>query len=683
MLKGFWRVVLIVMGLLGGSTLALQAQIDTQRVISVGQNAIYFKDYVLAIQYFNSAIQSAPYLAEPYYYRGLSKYSLDDYLGAEADSSAAIERNPFLVGSYYLRAISRHTLGKDSLALEDYKVVLQDNPDHKGALHNSALLRMALKDSIGTRATLDHLHRYYPDYAEGYMIDGGFQLERGDTVAAINLFEKALAISPTLSGAYLSMAGISYDRGNYSEAEGYINRAMEYMPDRAELYLNRGIVRYQQYNIKGAMADYSIAIELDPTNTLALYNRALLRSQVGEINAAQEDFNKVVQREPNNYFALFNRAIISNQIGDYQVAEADLDRIIERYPTFLPALVERADARTGQGKSQAAREDLYLASKMTYDKGTLQKATSQQAKQAALAEETERVRSEKDDNIQKFRSLVYASQQKAYDELYTEEQGIRGRIQDREVLIEPEPLFTLSYYVAVDKQLKTNTNTAYSSAIGLPTEEYGVLVVEHLPQLSQAELQKHINAVDSFDLSIPHSAEAMMHLALNQLTIKDHDAVVQTMGQIIEAIPEDPAPYFQRATSRILAYEAESAKDGERNSQNRLGISMNSTLSKEYLKKKAISEEALTDLKVVLELIPNYVPALFNIAYIKASMGNYSEAIEYYNQVLKLEPTLGSAYFNRGLCHYAIGEKQLGDNDLSQAGALGYFKAYSIIKRMK
>ena len=96
MLKGFWRVVLIVMGLLGGSTLALQAQIDTQRVISVGQNAIYFKDYVLAIQYFNSAIQSAPYLAEPYYYRGLSKYSLDDYLGAEADSSAAIERNPFL-----------------------------------------------------------------------------------------------------------------------------------------------------------------------------------------------------------------------------------------------------------------------------------------------------------------------------------------------------------------------------------------------------------------------------------------------------------------------------------------------------------------------------------------------------------------------------------------------------------
>lgn len=677
------RLIAVAMLLIGGIHTS-HAQIDTERVISVGQNAIYFKDYVLAIQYFNSAIKSAPHLAEPYYYRGLAKYSLDDYLGAEADSDEAIRRNPFLYGAFYLRAISRHTLGKDSLALQDYRVVLRDNPDHKGALHNSALLQMALKDSIGARATLDHLQRFYPDYAEGYMIDGGLQLERGDTISALALFEKALDISPTLTGAYISMAGIAYDRRQFDQAEQYINRAMEYMPDKPELYLNRGIIRYQQYNIRGAMADYSTAIELDPTNTLALYNRALLRSQVGEINGAQEDFNKVVLQEPNNYFALFNRAIISNKVGDYQIAEADLDKIIARYPTFLPALVERADARAGQGKSQEARQDLYLASKMTYDKSTLNRASSQQAKQEALEEETERVRSEKDDNIQKFRSLVYASQKKAYDQLYTEEQGIRGRIQDREVLIEPEPLFTLSYYVEVDKQLKTHTNTAFSSQIGLPAEEYSVLVVQHLPQLSPKELQQHIERVEAFNRDTLQSAEAMMHLALDQLTLKDHQAVIETMTLIIQANPDDPAPYFQRATSKMLAYEAEYATDEQKGNNSRLGIiTSNSTLSTEYLKKKAIAEEATADLHKVLELVPNYVPALFNLAYIQASLGKYTEAIALYTDVLSREPHLGSAYFNRGLCHYAIGEKAKGDSDLSQAGALGYYKAYSIIKRMK
>lgn len=658
------------------------AQIDTDRAINVGQNALFFKDYVLAIQYFNSAIQAEPRLADPYYLRGLAKYSLDDYLGAEADSDAALERNPFIYGAHYLRAISRHTLGKDSLALKDYEVVLHDNPDHKGALHNSAILRIALKDNEGARKVLDHLQRYFPDYAHAYVIDGGLQLELGDTVAALNLFEKALKISPSLPNAYLSMASIAYDRQKYTDAEGYINRALEYMPDVAELYINRAIIRFQQYNIKGAMIDYSTAIDLSPENTLALYNRALLRSQVGEIDGALEDFNRVATLEPSNHFAIFNRAILSNQVGDYVQAEADLDRIIERYPTFLPALVERADALNGQGKTQAAKQDLYTASKMTYDQGILNRATAKQNKQEALeAEEKARVRDDKDENIQKFQSLVYASHNKTYDELYSEEQGIRGRIQDREVLIEPEPLFTLSYYVAVDRQLKNNTNVAYSKQLRLPAEEYNVLVVQRVPQLTTQQMQMHLDSIGNFDVTKNQSADAMIRYALDQLTLKDHESVINVMTLVADAVPDDPAPYFQRAVSRVLAYEADQANHG-RSSQPSITFSEN-TISTEYLQKKATMQEASKDLLKVLELVPSYVPALFNLGYIHATLGSYGEAINYYSQAIKAEPSLGTAYYNRALCYYAIGEKEKGDRDLSQAGALGLYRAYSIIKRMK
>lgn len=37
-----------------------RAQIDTKNVITIGVNAIFFKDYVLAIQYFNTAIRNSP-----------------------------------------------------------------------------------------------------------------------------------------------------------------------------------------------------------------------------------------------------------------------------------------------------------------------------------------------------------------------------------------------------------------------------------------------------------------------------------------------------------------------------------------------------------------------------------------------------------------------------------------------
>ena len=36
------------------------AQINTDRVLAIGRNALYFEDYVLSIQYFNNVISVKP-----------------------------------------------------------------------------------------------------------------------------------------------------------------------------------------------------------------------------------------------------------------------------------------------------------------------------------------------------------------------------------------------------------------------------------------------------------------------------------------------------------------------------------------------------------------------------------------------------------------------------------------------
>ena len=58
-------------------TISLFAQINTDRVLAIGRNALYFEDYVLSIQYFNQVIKSKPWLAEPYFYRAVAKINLD------------------------------------------------------------------------------------------------------------------------------------------------------------------------------------------------------------------------------------------------------------------------------------------------------------------------------------------------------------------------------------------------------------------------------------------------------------------------------------------------------------------------------------------------------------------------------------------------------------------------------
>ncbi len=109
----------------------MKGQINAEQCVTIGRNVLSMDDYMLSIQYFNQAIKAKPYLAEPYFYRGLAKLYLEDYKGAEEDCSLAIERNKFKTESYKVRGFARQYLGKDSLAVEDYNIGLKDNPDDK------------------------------------------------------------------------------------------------------------------------------------------------------------------------------------------------------------------------------------------------------------------------------------------------------------------------------------------------------------------------------------------------------------------------------------------------------------------------------------------------------------------------------------------------------------------------
>ena len=131
------------------------AQIDTERVMAVGRNALYFEDYVLSIQYFNQVINAKPYLAESYFYRGLAKFNLDDYQGAEEDCSEALERNPFVVSAYQIRGLARIQQENYTGAIEDYQKALKLDPENINVWHNLSLCRMKNDDYDGAKKYLD------------------------------------------------------------------------------------------------------------------------------------------------------------------------------------------------------------------------------------------------------------------------------------------------------------------------------------------------------------------------------------------------------------------------------------------------------------------------------------------------------------------------------------------------
>ena len=111
-------------------SLSLNAQLNTDRLTSIGRNALYFEDYVLSIQYFNQVIKAKPYLIDPYYFRAIAKIQLEDYVGAEADLNIVIERNPFIHMAYYARGFAKKRLGKWEEAISDFNQALVHAPDN-------------------------------------------------------------------------------------------------------------------------------------------------------------------------------------------------------------------------------------------------------------------------------------------------------------------------------------------------------------------------------------------------------------------------------------------------------------------------------------------------------------------------------------------------------------------------
>ena len=68
------RMFMILLVIIAHGT--LKAQINTDQVMNIGRNALYFEDYILSIQYFNQVIKAKPYLADPYFYRAIVKLEL-------------------------------------------------------------------------------------------------------------------------------------------------------------------------------------------------------------------------------------------------------------------------------------------------------------------------------------------------------------------------------------------------------------------------------------------------------------------------------------------------------------------------------------------------------------------------------------------------------------------------------
>ena len=239
---GHVALPLVMLCWLLSSAVEVGAQVNTNRMMQVGRNALYFEDYVLSIQYFNRVIIVKPYLSEPYYYRAIAKYYLDDLRGCASDCDVALEINPFLVDAYNLRGIAHLRLDKPDLAKQDFEKGLELEPENPNMLMNAGVACINLKEFDHAIGLYDKLLQRDSRNVQAMLYRGVALVERGDTTLALTQFEKAVAVNAYSVNAITYLAMMQYQLKLYSQALDNYNKLAELRPQDPFVFINLSLI---------------------------------------------------------------------------------------------------------------------------------------------------------------------------------------------------------------------------------------------------------------------------------------------------------------------------------------------------------------------------------------------------------------------------------------------------------
>lgn len=644
------RIIIILLWTVGA--LSVKAQWNTSNMLRMGQNAIYFDDYVSAIDNFNNIIRVKPYLSEPYFFRGLAKQNLDDYEGAIKDYSNAIELNPNYFHAYLYRGIAWQSLRKYELALKDYEEAIALDPTNAYVYANRGMAEAEMGNYEVAEKDYSKALRIDPQLLAGYLNRAIVREKLNDTEGAMADCNAAIRLNMFSDEAYGLRGYLWYEQKDYHNAIEDFNRALKANPQNKRILMSRAMVWYEMKKYPETLADYSEVIRVDSNYVFAYYNRAMLRAEVGQTNEAIRDLDRVVELNPDNILIYFNRGLLKMEIKDWYGAYDDFTESIRLYPDFVKAYMVRSAVSGELGDDAEAEKDRYQAMQIM-----------------------DRYRKMKDgdrnalvDTTANFRKLIDINARQ--DEI---RDVINGRVQDKKVIVELQDVFYVQY-LSLDS-LRSGKVQYYNKHIMDYNQSHNydpAITLTNHPLIYPEGFSQDF--MEKLSGKIAESGDKDAYLLRGSLYLNNHE-YPKAIDDFMAITRQDSAnllAVFNLANARMMMYDYIESVDEK--TPRIVGEKENTSRKLDY-------SLVLEGYNRCLQMDPDFVFALFNIGNVYARSGEIDKAIAAYSRVIAMDKDVAEAYFNRGLLYIYTGQKALANADLSKSGELGIVGAYNIIKR--
>ncbi|MDE7141585.1 MAG: tetratricopeptide repeat protein, partial [Muribaculaceae bacterium] len=252
--------------------------------------------------------------------------------------------------------------------------------------------------------------------------------------------------------------------------------------------------------------------------------------------------------------------------------------------------------------------------------------------------------------------------------------SIRGRVQDRDTRIEPEPMFVLSFYSA---PTELRQSTAYMREIEQVNDtrvlSAALQLLPNPPVSDEETANRHFRSIErATQFLATHQPRAIDYFsrAMDFYTVRDYQQAVADLTKAISLTPDFALAYFARGIARFNLRQAGGSEN--------LGLPHGPPAST-----RAELREMLADFDTASKLSPHSPYPVYNKGVALAAAGDFTAALACFNKAVELKPDFGEAYYNRGCVFFQLGNNERGSADLSKAGELGVVPSYNLLKRMK
>jgi len=161
----------------------------------------------------------------------------------------------------------------------------------------------------------------------------------------LTLFTDIIAKYPEISTPYNIRGDVYSKDGNTLAALNDYNKSIELDPDNYESYVNRGVIYFNTNQFELAVNDYNIAAKLNKETTKIFLNRGISLMKLNRFEEAIPDFERVVKAEPNNAEAIASIGFCYYNLKNYELALSNYDKAISLNPNDFETLKNRGNAK--------------------------------------------------------------------------------------------------------------------------------------------------------------------------------------------------------------------------------------------------------------------------------------------------------------------------------------------------